>query len=45
MRYIGDGSEAVQLQTIAFAEPADEAAVTEALRPYHQQLIGSLSMP
>lgn len=45
VRYIGDGSEAVQLQTIAFADPADEAAVTEALRPYHQQLIGSLSMP
>ena len=45
VRYVGNGSEAVQLQSIAFAEPAEEAAVTEALRPYHQQLIGSLSMP
>lgn len=45
VRYIGNGSEAVQLQSIAFAEPADEAAVTEELRPYHQQLIDSLSMP
>lgn len=45
VRYVGNGSEAVQLQSLAFAEPAEEAEVTKALRLYHQQLVGSLSMP
>lgn len=45
LRYIGHGSEAVQLQSVAFAEPTEEAAVTETVRRYHQQLIGSLTMP
>jgi hypothetical protein len=45
VRYVGNGSEAVQLQSLAFAEPAEEAEVTKALRLYHQQLVGSLSIP
>lgn len=45
VRYVGNGSEAVQLQSLAFAEPAEEAEVTQALRLYHQQLVGSLYIP
>lgn len=45
VRYVGNGSSAVQLQSIAFVDPADEAAATDVVERYHGQLVGTLTMP
>ncbi|MGB3437109.1 MAG: hypothetical protein WBA97_00025 [Actinophytocola sp.] len=44
VRFVGNGSSAVQLQSIAFVDPATEAAATGVVGRYHQQLIGTLTM-
>jgi hypothetical protein len=44
VRYVGNGSTAIQLQSIAFVDPADETAATAVVERYHQQLLGTLTM-
>jgi hypothetical protein len=44
-RAIGDGTRVVQLQTIAFVDPADVAALTPLVERYHQTLVESVTLP
>lgn len=45
VRVIGDGTRAIQLQSIAFVAPGDEAPALALVQKYHQQLVDSVRLP